>query len=73
MIVEFQLELAAAIHGQLDLSYLKAFEDEMIAPFINPDPAKKWREGMQKCYFNYLLLDPRVTQNLPVRIKSIGL
>jgi len=70
--VEFQSELAAAIRGQLDLSDLKNFEDEMVAPFIDPDPTKKWREGTQKCYFNYLLLDPRVTQNLPVRIKTIG-
>ena len=71
--VEFQPELAAAIQGQLDLSDLKVFEDDMVSPFVNPDPTKKWREGMQKCCFNYLLLDPRVTQNLPVRIKSIGL
>ena len=73
MFVEFQPELAAALRGQLDLSGLETFEDEMVAPFISPDPAKKWREGTQKCSFNYLLLDPRVTQNLPVRIKSIGL
>jgi len=57
----------------LDLSGLESLESEMVAPFLNPDRSKNWREGTQKCYFNYLLLDPRVTQNLPVRIKSIGL
>jgi len=70
--VEFVLELASALQGQLDLSSLRCYEDEMVTEFVNPDPRKKWREGTQKCCFNYLLLDPRVTQNLPVRIKSIG-
>lgn len=73
MFAEFQPELLAALHGRLDLSGLENLEVEMVAPFVNPDPKTKWREGMQKCYFSYLLLDPRVTQNLPVRTKSIGL
>jgi len=73
LFVEFEAELSAALQGELDLSGLKSFEDEMVAAFVNPDPRKKWREGTQKCCFNYLLLDPRVTQNLPVRTKTIGL
>jgi len=73
LFVEFNAELSAALQGRLDLSGLKSFEDEMVSVFINPDPRRNWREGTQKCYFNYLLLDPRVTQNLPVRTKSIGL
>jgi len=71
--VEFPSELSAALQGRLDLSGLLHLADEMFAPFIDPDPKKRWREGTQKCCFNYLLLDPRVTQNLPVRIKTIGL
>ena len=62
-----------ALQGRLDLSGLKNFEDEMVSVFVNADPRRSWREGTQKCYFNYLLLDPRVTQNLPVRTKTIGL
>jgi len=43
----------------------------MVAAFLNPDRSKTWREGTQKCYFNYLLLDPGVTQNLRDRIKTL--
>lgn len=44
-------------------------DDEMTLAyqFDQPDKSKKWREGLLKSSFNYLLLDPRVTQNLPFR------
>lgn len=32
----------------------------------------EWREGNIKSAFNYVLIDPRVTQNLPVRGKSMS-
>ncbi|XP_075060781.1 ankyrin repeat and LEM domain-containing protein 1 [Mixophyes fleayi] len=35
--------------------------------FDQPDKTRKWREGVLKSSFNYLLLDPRVTCNLPSR------
>jgi len=73
LFVEFEAELSAALQGKLDLSGLKSFEDEMVAVFVNPDPTMCLREGTQKCCLNYLLLDPRVTQNLPVITKTIGL
>jgi len=28
-----------------------------------------WREGHQKSAFNYILIDPRITQNLPARVR----
>ena len=62
----------SALDGNLDFSALASDEQEMVAPFAKPDLSKKWREGVQKSSFNYLLLDPRVTQNLPVRAKHIG-
>lgn len=31
------------------------------------DSSKKWREGTAKTSFTYLLLDPRLTDNLPVK------
>nr|KAG5699548.1 hypothetical protein BaRGS_033744 [Batillaria attramentaria] len=34
---------------------------------------RTWREGLIKSCFNYLLLDPRVTKNLPLRAKSLRL
>ncbi|XP_053159935.1 ankyrin repeat and LEM domain-containing protein 1 isoform X2 [Hemicordylus capensis] len=44
-------------------------DDEMALSqqFDQPDKSRKWREGLLKSSFNYLLLDPRVTQNLPFR------
>ncbi|XP_072924178.1 uncharacterized protein [Hemitrygon akajei] len=43
--------------------------DEMalVQQFDQPDPKRWWREGVVKSSFNYLLLDPRVTKNLPTR------
>ncbi|NWQ85798.1 ANKL1 protein, partial [Burhinus bistriatus] len=35
--------------------------------FDRPDRSRHWREGLVKSSFNYLLLDPRTTQNLPFR------
>ncbi|NXW25160.1 ANKL1 protein, partial [Circaetus pectoralis] len=35
--------------------------------FDRPDRSRHWREGLVKSSFNYLLLDPRTTQNLPLR------
>ncbi|XP_060805763.1 ankyrin repeat and LEM domain-containing protein 1 [Amyelois transitella] len=40
-------------------------ENKTRADFANPN--KKWREGAAKTSFTYLLLDPRVTDNLPAR------
>ena len=37
-----------------------------VTHFTCPDPGKPWREGLSKKSFNYLLLDPRVTHNLPM-------
>nr|XP_034975259.1 ankyrin repeat and LEM domain-containing protein 1 [Zootoca vivipara] len=49
-------------------------EDEMALSrqFDQPDKSCKWREGLLKSSFNYLLLDPRVTQNLPFRCQYIS-
>jgi len=70
--VEFPAEVIQALNGHLDLSALSFLEDEMVGPFLRPDPTKKWREGIEKASFIYLLLDPRVTLNLPVRAKTMG-
>ncbi|NXG88488.1 ANKL1 protein, partial [Stercorarius parasiticus] len=35
--------------------------------FDRPNRSRHWREGLLKSSFNYLLLDPRTTQNLPLR------
>lgn len=53
-----------------DPSGLNALEDKLISSFCNTD--RCWREGHLKSSFNYLLLDPRVTKNLPNRMHSLG-
>nr|XP_060640741.1 ankyrin repeat and LEM domain-containing protein 1 [Anolis sagrei ordinatus] len=51
-----------------------AKDDEMalIGQFDRLDQRQKWREGLLKSSFNYLLLDPRVTQNLPFRCHFVS-
>lgn len=58
--------------GHLDTSNLQDLEDRMCEQFCMVDPCRRWREGSKKASFNYLLLDPRVTCNLPARVKTIG-
>lgn len=48
-----------------DLAQYKSLEELVQKQFSNPDPSKKWREGVTKSSFTYLLLDPRKTNNLP--------
>ncbi|XP_035504041.2 ankyrin repeat and LEM domain-containing protein 1 [Scophthalmus maximus] len=45
----------------------QADEQDLCLQFDQPDQNRKWREGIIKSSFNYLLLDPRVTKNLPFR------
>ncbi|XP_008578771.1 PREDICTED: ankyrin repeat and LEM domain-containing protein 1 [Galeopterus variegatus] len=51
----------------------QADEDALAQQFEQPDPARRWREGMAKSSFTYLLLDPRETQDLPARAFSLTL
>ncbi|XP_023939254.2 ankyrin repeat and LEM domain-containing protein 1 [Bicyclus anynana] len=46
-----------------DLTPYIDLENKARADFANP--SKKWREGNSKTSFTYLLLDPRLTNNLP--------
>lgn len=54
-----------------DLTLYKSLEEVVAKQFSNPDPARKWREGVNKSSFTYLLLDPRLTNNLPGREESL--
>ncbi|KAL0609576.1 Ankyrin repeat and LEM domain-containing protein 1 [Plecturocebus cupreus] len=64
------LELAAALRtGRIP--DVQADEDALAQQFERPDPAKRWREGVVKSSFTYLLLDPRETQDLPARAFSL--
>lgn len=47
-------------------------ENEVIQQFLQPEPLLHWRGGTVKSSFTYLLLDPRVTNNLPCRVNSLS-
>ncbi|CAH2292911.1 ankyrin repeat and LEM domain-containing 1, partial [Pelobates cultripes] len=47
-------------------------EATLALEFDQPDKTRKWREGVLKSSFNYLLLDPRVTRNLPSRCQNLS-
>ncbi|XP_047554417.1 ankyrin repeat and LEM domain-containing protein 1 isoform X5 [Lutra lutra] len=49
----------------------QADEDVLAQQFEQPDPKSRWREGLAKSSFTYLLLDPRETQDLPARAFSL--
>ncbi|KAF6305722.1 ankyrin repeat and LEM domain containing 1 [Rhinolophus ferrumequinum] len=51
----------------------QADEDALAQQFERPDPNRRWREGVVKSSFTYLLLDPRETQDLPARAFSLTL
>ncbi|KAL3285873.1 hypothetical protein HHI36_000393 [Cryptolaemus montrouzieri] len=50
-----------------DAAVYKSLEEVLVKEFSNPNPSRKWREGINKTSFTYLLLDPRITNNLPCR------
>ncbi|KYN03956.1 Ankyrin repeat and LEM domain-containing protein 1 [Cyphomyrmex costatus] len=49
------------------LDTYKSLEKQVFQEFASPDPFRRWREGTSKTSFTYLLLDPRITQDLPNR------
>ncbi|XP_058419652.1 ankyrin repeat and LEM domain-containing protein 1 [Diceros bicornis minor] len=63
-------ELAKALHTG-HIPDAQADEDELAQQFEQPDPTRRWREGVVKSSFTYLLLDPRKTQDLPARAFSL--
>ncbi|XP_046814180.1 ankyrin repeat domain-containing protein 11-like [Vespa crabro] len=55
-----------------DLNLYRTIETDVFKEFISPDPSRRWREGTSKTSFNYLLLDPRITQDLPHRALQLS-
>ncbi|GFO24721.1 ankyrin repeat and lem domain-containing protein 1 [Plakobranchus ocellatus] len=69
---DYPLELRQALEGRFDASHLPILEAKMVEEFVGASTSnKQWREGTVKSSFTYLLLDPRVTENLPLRAKEM--
>lgn len=64
-------EMRQALNGKFDSSGLAELESVMVEIFSKPKSSHQWREGTMKSSFTYLLLDPRITLNLPMRAKDI--
>ncbi|KAL5004171.1 hypothetical protein ScPMuIL_017627 [Solemya velum] len=64
-------ELSLALSGCMDFSEMPEMESKMTASFDNPRQGLRWREGTVKSSFTYLLLDPRITKNLPNRAHNL--
>lgn len=69
---DYNAELCRALNEKIDWTEMIELEEKMIKKFDNPKNTRKWREGNEKSSFNYLLLDPRVTKNLPSRASKMG-
>lgn len=54
-----------------DLSVYKTLEETVVKEFNTVNYGRKWREGYSKTSFTYLLLDPRITNNLPCRAEFL--
>lgn len=57
--------------SNISLPEINRWENAMVSQF-ETDIGRKWREGNSKMSFNYLLLDPRTTKNLPARHHILG-
>lgn len=53
------------------LSECQVDEQALSQQFDQPDQNKKWREGIIKSSFNYLLLDPRSVTSLCVCLSAL--
>ncbi|XP_062569832.1 uncharacterized protein LOC134231892, partial [Saccostrea cucullata] len=64
--------LLNSFEGHFDMVGLREMEDDLFKVFNDKSLSGTWREGALKSSFNYLLLDPRITQDLPNRADNLG-
>ena len=70
LVEELESKLNATTTSEIiETNMFKCFEQKTC---LTPTGEKvEWREGSMKSAFNYLLIDPRVTRNLPSRAKFL--
>ncbi|OXU25275.1 hypothetical protein TSAR_016378 [Trichomalopsis sarcophagae] len=77
--VNFENEKELLKSSLLSIEWIKnlddydALEQKVFQEFVDPNPSRKWREGTTKSSFNYLLLDPRITKDLPRRAPNLSM
>ncbi|KAK7077482.1 LEM domain [Halocaridina rubra] len=66
---EYPRELKSALKDPSAIEWYTwmHLEKTVSSQFNQPDPSRHWRDGTSKTCFNYLLLDPRITEDLPIR------
>lgn len=72
--IVYSIELEKSLRDftwTLNLSPCIELEKKMIQRFEEPDSRKRWREGIIKSSFTYLLLDPRITNDLPNKVDKM--
>ncbi|XP_057309067.1 ankyrin repeat and LEM domain-containing protein 1-like [Hydractinia symbiolongicarpus] len=70
---DYTAEMRLVLSGTSTVTKAKGDELEEEMGYIFDKPEKHtWREGSQKTSFNYILLDPRVTKNLPNRAVQLA-
>lgn len=70
---DYTAEMRLVLLGTSTVTKAKGDELEEEMGYIFDKPEKHtWREGSQKTSFNYILLDPRVTKNLPNRAEQMA-
>ena len=65
-------ELAQVLTGSRPIPSEQQTETDMCQYFDNPPPGCSWREGISKESFNYILIDSRISQNLPSLIAELS-
>lgn len=70
----YSVELEKTLRDQnwlKDFGLYKSLDEVISKEFATPKLDRKWREGVSKTSFTYLLLDPRITDNLPCRTDTL--
>lgn len=76
-VLEFSSELEQVLRADTNwvetLSKWSYLEKELREHFLDTSFSSTWRTGTAKTSFNYLLLDPRISNNLPARCEDMDL
>ncbi|XP_063241826.1 ankyrin repeat and LEM domain-containing protein 1-like isoform X2 [Bacillus rossius redtenbacheri] len=69
---EYSSVLEKALNNIETVNSYAALEQAVSQQFSSPDRTCRWRKGVLKTSFTYLLLDPRVSRNLPRRGETLS-